>query len=161
MRPMKRSLFSSGSRSTASGRRRSTTTGSYRISETYSTFSLCNRPSPTMQVRLESSMATATKTRPDTRPAIKILPFEDRVVILPLEDSEAMRGSLYIPDTAKEKPTRGEVIAVGPGRIEKGELVPVGIRVGEVVLYGKYSGTPFQVDDEELLIVKASDILAR
>jgi chaperonin GroES len=114
-----------------------------------------------MQVRLERSMATATKTRPGTKPGIKILPFEDRVVILPLEDSEAMRGSLYIPDTAKEKPTRGEVIAVGPGRIEKGDRVKMDVHPGDEVIYGKYSGTPYQVGGDELIIIKASDILAK
>ena len=102
-------------------------------------------------------MATATKTRP----RIKILPYEDRVVILPLEDSEAMRGGLYIPDTAKEKPTRGEVIAVGPGRIEKGERIKMDIHPGDQVIYGKYSGTPYEVGDDELIIIKASDILAK
>ena len=102
-------------------------------------------------------MATATKTRP----RIKILPYEDRVVILPLEDSEAMRGGLYIPDTAKEKPTRGEVIAVGPGRIEKGDRVKMDIHPGDQVIYGKYSGTPYEVGGDELIIIKASDILAK
>jgi chaperonin GroES len=102
-------------------------------------------------------MATAMKTKS----GIKILPFEDRVVILPLDDSEAMRGSLYIPDTAKEKPTRGEVIAVGPGRIEKGDRVKMDVHTGDQVIYGKYSGTPYQVGADELIIVKASDILAR
>ena len=102
-------------------------------------------------------MSTAIKAKP----RIKLQPLEDRVIIRAFDEAEPMRGRLYIPDTAKEKPTRGEVLAVGPGRLEKGELVPVGIGVGEVVLYGKYSGTPFQVGDDELLIVKASDILAR
>jgi chaperonin GroES len=108
-------------------------------------------------------MSTALKTQPaiKTKPSIRIHPLEDRVVIRAFEESEPMHGRLYIPDTAKEKPTRGEVIAVGPGRTEKGERVPVGVAVGEVVIYGTYSGTPFQIDDEELLIVKASDILAR
>ncbi len=107
-------------------------------------------------------MSTATmSTAMKAKPALGVYPLEDRVIIRAFDEAEPMQGRLYIPDTAKEKPTRGEVLAVGPGRREKGELVPVGISVGEVVLYGKYSGTPFQVDDEELLIVKASDILAR
>ena len=99
-------------------------------------------------------MATAMKTRP----RIKIHPFEDRVVILPLEDSEAMRGGLY---TAKEKPTRGEVIAVGPGRMEKGDRVKMDVHPGDRVIYGKYSGTPYEVGGDELIIIKASDILAK
>jgi chaperonin GroES len=106
-------------------------------------------------------MATATKTRPGTKPAIKILPFEDRVVILPLEDSEGMRGSLYIPDTAKEKPTQGEVLAVGPGRVEKGDRVPMELKVGDQVIYGKYSGTPYTYEGDEYVIIKASDVLAK
>jgi chaperonin GroES len=72
-----------------------------------------------------------------------------------------MRGGLYIPDTAKEKPTQGEVIAVGPGRIEKGQRVPVDLKVGDSVIYGKYSGTPFQMGDDEVIIIKASDVLAK
>jgi chaperonin GroES len=102
-------------------------------------------------------MTTATKARPK----LKIHPLEDRVVILPDEEGETMRGALYIPDTAKEKPTQGEVLAVGPGRIEKGARVKLDVGVGDIVIYGKYSGAPFQVGDDELIIVKASDILAR
>lgn len=102
-------------------------------------------------------MATATKAKSK----IKVTPLEDRVVILPREEEAAMRGGLYIPDTAKEKPTQGEVIAVGKGRLEKGARVPMDIAVGDVVIYGKYSGTPYQVDDTELIIIKASDVLAK
>jgi chaperonin GroES len=72
-----------------------------------------------------------------------------------------MRGGLYIPDTAKEKPTMGEVIAVGPGRYEKGNRVPMDVKVGDKVIYGKYSGTPYTVDGDEVMIIKASDILAK
>jgi chaperonin GroES len=92
---------------------------------------------------------------------IKIHPLEDRVVILPAEEAETMRGPLYIPDTAKEKPTQGEVLAVGPGRFEKGDRVKMEVGVGDTVVYGKYSGTPYQVGNDELIIIKASDILAR
>ncbi len=95
------------------------------------------------------------------RPKLKIQPLEDRVVIWPDEEGESMRGGLYIPDTAKEKPTQGEVVAVGPGRVEKGERIPMEVKVGDKVLYGKYSGTNITVDGEEVVIVKASDILAR
>jgi chaperonin GroES len=102
-------------------------------------------------------MSSATKAKPK----IKIHPLEDRVVILPEEEAETMRGALYIPDTAKEKPTQGEVLAVGPGRIEKGERVKIDVGVGDTVIYGKYSGTPYQVGDDELIIIKATDIFAR
>jgi chaperonin GroES len=102
-------------------------------------------------------MSTATKAKPK----LKIHPLEDRVVILPSDEAETMRGGLYIPDTAKEKPTVGEVIAVGPGRVEKGERVKIELAVGDKVIYGKYSGTPYTVDGEEVIIIKASDILAK
>jgi len=110
-------------------------------------------------------MSTATKAPPKAKihplPKIKIHPLEDRVVILPEEEAETMRGALYIPDTAKEKPTQGEVLAVGPGRIEKGERVTMDVEVGDTVIYGKYSGTPYQVGDDELIIIKATDIFAK
>jgi len=99
-------------------------------------------------------MATATKTK------LKIQPLADRVVIRPLEDTEEMRGGLYIPDTAKEKPQQGEIVAVGPGRVEKGAKVPMEVKVGQRVLYGKYSGTEVTLDEQQLLIVKESDVLA-
>jgi chaperonin GroES len=101
-------------------------------------------------------MSTATKAKP----TINVRPLEDRVVILPSDDSESMRGRLYIPDTAKEKPTQGEVIAVGPGRLEKGQRVKMDVQAGDTVLYGKYSGTPYEVGGDEMIIIKASDILA-
>jgi chaperonin GroES len=99
-------------------------------------------------------MATATKSK------IKVHPLGDRVVIRPLEEAEQMRGGLYIPDTAKEKPQQGEIVAVGPGRFEKGERVPMELKVGQKVLYGKYSGTEVTLDDEEYLIIKEGDVLA-
>ncbi|HMU60947.1 MAG TPA: co-chaperone GroES [Gemmatimonadales bacterium] len=102
-------------------------------------------------------MSTATKTK--TKVSIK--PLEDRVVIMPSDEAESMRGGLYIPDTAKEKPTQGSVIAVGPGRMDKGTRVPMDLAVGDKVIYGKYSGTPFQLGDDEVIIIKASDILAK
>src|SRR6202162_5809263 len=104
-------------------------------------------------------MSIALKTK--TKPKIKIHPLEDRVVIMPSDEAESMRGGLYIPDTAKEKPTQGEVIAVGPGRVEKGSRVPMDLKVGDVVIYGKYSGTPFQLGGDEVIIIKASDVLAK
>ena len=110
-------------------------------------------------------MSTATKAPPKAKihplPKIKIHPLEDRVVILPEEEAETMRGALYIPDTAKEKPTQGDVLAVGPGRFEKGQRVKMDVGVGDTVVYGKYSGTPYQVGDDELIIIKASDVLAK
>ncbi|HTS90157.1 MAG TPA: co-chaperone GroES [Gemmatimonadales bacterium] len=100
-------------------------------------------------------------TTAKAKPKLKIQPLEDRVVIWPDDEAETMRGGLYIPDTAKEKPTQGEVVAVGPGRVEKGTRVPLDVKVGDKVLYGKYSGTNITLDGEEVVIVKASDILAK
>ena len=91
---------------------------------------------------------------------VKVNPLADRVVIKPLEESEQMRGGLYIPDTAKEKPQQGEVVAVGPGRFEKSDRVPMDVKVGDKVLYGKYSGTEVTLDGEQYLILRESDVLA-
>src|SRR3954465_16093984 len=101
----------------------------------------------------------ATKTEPKTD--LKIQPLEDRGVVRASDEAEQMRGGLYIPDTAKEKPTQGEVIAVGPGRFEKGARVAMDLKVGDNVIYGKYSGTPFQLGGDEVIIIKASDVLAK
>lgn len=91
---------------------------------------------------------------------LKIHPLEDRVVIRPADEAAQMRGGLYIPDTAKEKPQQGEVMAVGPGRTEDGKRVPMEVKTGDKVLYGKYSGTEVTIDGEQLLILRESDILA-
>ena len=96
-----------------------------------------------------------------TSAATKIKPLADRVVIKALEDTEQMRGGLYIPDTAKEKPQQGEVIAVGPGKTsDDGTRVAPEVKVGDKVLYGKYSGTEVTVADEQYLILRESDVLA-
>lgn len=92
--------------------------------------------------------------------SVKVAPLADRVVIKPMEEAEQMRGGLYIPDTAKEKPQQGEIIAVGPGRFEKDKRVPMEVKVGDKVLYGKYSGTEVTVDGEQMLILRESDVLA-
>ena len=92
--------------------------------------------------------------------SVKVSPLADRVVVKALEETEQMRGGLYIPDTAKEKPQQGEIVAVGPGRFEKEKRVPMDVKVGDKVLYGKYSGTEVTLDGEQLLILKESDILA-
>jgi len=102
-------------------------------------------------------MATATKARPK----LSITPLEDRVVVVPDDEAETMRGGLYIPDTAKEKPTQGRLMAVGPGRFEKGTRIPMEVKVGDKVLYGKYSGTNITFEGQEVVIIKASDILAK
>ena len=99
-------------------------------------------------------MATKTVT------GAKVSPLADRVVIKAMEEGAVMRGGLHIPDTAKEKPQQGEIIAVGPGKYEDGKLVPMGVKVGDKVLYGKYSGTEVTIEGEQLLILRESDVLA-
>ena len=96
-----------------------------------------------------------------TMNAAAVKPLADRVVVRALEETEQMRGGLYIPDTAKEKPQQGEVVAVGPGKFdEKGNRVPMDVKAGDKVLYGKYSGTEVSVGGEQLLILRESDVLA-
>ncbi len=93
--------------------------------------------------------------------AVKVEPLADRVMVSPLEEEEQMRGGLYIPDTAKEKPQSGKIVAVGPGKLsDVGERIPPDVKVGQTVLYGKYSGTEVTVEGEEYLMVRESDILA-
>ena len=103
---------------------------------------------------------TASTKPINSRSKTKIQPLADRVVVRPIEDTEEMRGGLYIPDTAKEKPQQGLVIAVGPGRFEKGERIPMELKQGQRVLYSKYSGGEVTLDDEEVLVIKESDVLA-
>jgi chaperonin GroES len=98
----------------------------------------------------------ATKTQTST----KVAPLADRVMVRALEETEQMRGGLFIPDTAKEKPQQGEIIAVGPGRYEKNVRVPMELKTGDKVLYGKYSGSEVTIDNEQYLILRESDVLA-
>jgi len=96
-----------------------------------------------------------------TKVKVDVKPLSDRVVVKPLDEAEQMRGGLYIPDTAKEKPSQGEVVAVGPGKVsEEGARLEMDVTVGDKVLYGKYSGTDVTLAGEEYLILRESDILA-
>jgi chaperonin GroES len=107
--------------------------------------------------RRQRVMAIATKTKTK----LKVFPLADRVAIRPMEETEGMKGGLYIPDTAKEKPIQGEIIAVGPGRMEKGQRVPMELKVGDRVVYGKYTGSQVELDDEEIILIKESDVIAK
>jgi chaperonin GroES len=92
----------------------------------------------------------------------KIRPLEDRVVIKQIEAEEKTAGGIVLPDTAKEKPQRGKVLAVGPGKLlDSGERAPIGVIEGDEVLFGKYSGTEIKVDGDEIKILRESDILAK
>lgn len=90
---------------------------------------------------------------------VKIKPLGDRLIVKPIE-RETMKGGIIIPDTAKEKPMEGEVLAAGPGKLDdKGNRIPMDVKVGDKVLYGKYSGTEVKLDDENLLIIHQDEIL--
>jgi chaperonin GroES len=102
-----------------------------------------------------------TTGRERRKACMQIKPLSDRVVVKPLEETEQMKGGLYIPDTAKEKPQQGEIVAVGPGRVsDEGKRIEVDLKVGDRVIYGKYSGTEVTVSDQEYLILRESDVLA-
>jgi len=94
--------------------------------------------------------------------AVKLEPMGDRLVVKPMQSEEKTKSGIFLPDTAKEKPQEGKVIAVGPGRMsDEGKRIPVDIAVGDVVIYAKYGGSEIKVDDEDLIIMRESDILAK
>jgi chaperonin GroES len=90
---------------------------------------------------------------------IKIRPLHDRVIVKRIEETEKTKGGIIIPDTAKEKPQEGKVVAVGPGRIEEGKVIPLDVKAGDKILFGKYSGTEIKLDGEDHLILREDDIL--
>jgi len=94
--------------------------------------------------------------------AISLKPLADRVVVRPIEREEVTKGGIVLPDTVKEKPQEGEVMAIGPGKLsEDGKRISMDVEVGDIVLYAKYGGTEIKIDDEELMILRESDILAK
>ena len=94
--------------------------------------------------------------------AVNITPLHDRVLVRRLEEKETVKGGIIIPDSAKEKPQEGEVVAVGAGKInEKGDRIALDVKVGDRILFGKYSGNDIKIDDEELMILKEDEILAK
>lgn len=91
--------------------------------------------------------------------AIKVKPLADRVLVKPLEEKEMKKGGIIIPDTAKERPVEGEVVATGPGKIgEDGKLIPLSLKKGDKILYGKYSGTEIKLDGTEYLLMREDDV---
>ena len=91
---------------------------------------------------------------------VKIQPLQDRILVKRFEEKEVKKGGIIIPDTAKEKPQEGEVIAVGPGKLtEDGKRLPMSLKVGDKILFGKYSGSEVRIDDEEYLIMREEDVL--
>jgi len=100
----------------------------------------------------------ATKAKAKTQ----LEPLGDRIVVKPIKREETTKGGIILPDTAKEKPQEGEIIAVGPGKLtEDGKRIEMEVKKGDKVMYAKYAGTEIKVDDEELLILRESDVLAR
>jgi len=94
--------------------------------------------------------------------AVKLQPLADRLVVKPIEKEEVTKGGIILPDTAKEKPQEGEVVAIGPGRLsEDGKRIAMDVKVGDRVIYAKYGGTEIKIDDEELVILRESDILVK
>ncbi len=101
-------------------------------------------------------MTTKTKT------TIRLQPLDDRIVVKPIKKEEMTKGGIILPDTAKEKPQEGEVIAVGPGKLaEDGKRIEMEIKKGDKVMYAKFSGTEIKLDDEDLLIMREGDVLAK
>ncbi len=94
--------------------------------------------------------------------AVKLEPLADRLVVKPIEREEVTKGGIVLPDTVKEKPQEGEVLAVGPGRLsDDGKRITMEVKVGDTVIYAKYGGTEIKIEDEELVILRESDILAK
>ncbi len=94
--------------------------------------------------------------------AAKLQPLADRVLVKPIEKEEKTKSGIYLPDTAKEKPQEGEILAVGPGKVsEDGTRIPMDLKVGDRVIYAKYGGTEIKIDGEDLMILRESDILAK
>ena len=92
---------------------------------------------------------------------MNVTPLHDRVLVRRLEEKETAKGGIIIPDTAKEKPQEGEVMAAGSGKMEKGKRIPVDVKVGDRILFGKYTGSDIKIDDQEYLILREEEILAK
>ena len=94
--------------------------------------------------------------------AVKLQPLADRLVVKPIEREEVTKGGIVLPDTVKEKPQEGEILAVGPGRLsDDGKRIAMDVKVGDIVIYAKYGGTEIKIEDEDLVILRESDILAK
>ena len=94
--------------------------------------------------------------------AVKLQPLADRLVVKPSQKEEKTKGGIYLPDTAKEKPQEGVVVAVGPGKMtDEGKRIPMDLKVGDKVIYSKYGGSEIKIDDVEMIILRESDILAK
>ena len=107
-------------------------------------------------------MATKAPAKPATKAKTKLVPLADRIVITPLKQDEVTASGLVIPDTAKEKPQQGEVVAVGPGRLDdNGKRIALDLSVGDRILYAKYTGTEVKLDSDEYIVLNEKDVLAK
>jgi chaperonin GroES len=93
--------------------------------------------------------------------AINLTPLHDRIVVKRIEEKETVKGGIIVPDTAKEKPQEGEVIAIGAGKLHEGKRIPLDVEVGDRVLFGKYGGTEIKLEDEEYLILREAEVLGK
>lgn len=94
--------------------------------------------------------------------AVKLEPLADRLVVRPIEKEDVTKGGIILPDTVKEKPQEGEVLAVGPGRMsDDGDRISMDVKTGDIIIYAKYGGTEIKIDEEELIILRESDVLAK
>ena len=102
------------------------------------------------------------KSEKEKKMIIKLQPMGDRLVVKPIQSEEKTKSGIYLPDTAKEKPQEGEVIAVGPGRVtDEGKRIAMDVEVGDIIIYTKYGGSEIKIDNEEFIIMRESDILAK
>jgi len=103
-----------------------------------------------------------TNTTKEAKMATKLQPLGDRVLVKPMPKEEVTKGGIVLPDTVKEKPQEGKVLAVGPGKLtDDGKRIPMDVKVGDIVIYAKYGGSDIKEDEEELIILRESDILAK
>jgi len=94
--------------------------------------------------------------------AVKLQPMGNRLVVKPMQSEEKTKSGIYLPDTAKEKPQEGKVIAVGPGKVtDEGKRIPMEVEVGDIIIYAKYGGSEIKIDEEDLIIMREDDILAK
>jgi len=93
--------------------------------------------------------------------AVTVTPLHDRILVKRIEDKETVKGGIIVPDTAKEKPQEGEVIAVGAGKLHEGKRIPLDVKIGDRVLFGKYNGTEIKIEDEDYLILREDDVLGK
>ena len=107
-------------------------------------------------------MTTERRKLEKEKMIVKLQPMGDRLVVKPMQSEEKTKSGIYLPDTAKEKPQEGEVIAVGPGRVtDEGKRITMDVEVGDIIIYTKYGGSEIKIDGEELIIMRESDILAK